>query len=65
MRGQNAEDAEITQRAQKNTRNGFGLVLVLVLVLVGLVWFGFVLGASTLHSLTSVIPAQAGIYVLF
>ncbi|MBP7733897.1 MAG: hypothetical protein KA084_00690 [Brachymonas sp.] len=31
----------------------------------GLVWFGFVLGASTLHSLTSVIPAQAGIYVLF
>ena len=63
MRGQNAEDAEITQRAQKNTRNGFGLVLVLVLV--GLVWFGFVLGASTLHSLTSVIPAQAGIYVLF
>ena len=62
MRGQNAEDAEITQRAQKNTRNWFGLVLVLVLV--GLVWFGFVLGASTLHSLTSVIPAQAVIYVL-
>ena len=25
MRGQNAENVEIAQRAQKNTKNGFGL----------------------------------------
>ena len=73
-----AEDAKGAQKTQKNTRNGFGFGFGfgfgsawLGLAWLGLAWLGLAwvwvwvrlaLGASTLHSLTPVIPAQAGIH---
>ena len=53
-KGRDAEDAKGTQKTQK--------IPEMILACLGLGWVRLALGASTLHSLTPVIPAQAGIH---
>ena len=55
-KGRDAEDAKGTQKTQK--------IPEMILACLGLGWVRLALGASTLHSLTPVIPTQAGIHVL-
>ena len=53
-KGRDAEDAKGTQKTQK--------IPEMILACLGLGWVRLALGASTLHSLTPVIPTQAGIH---
>ena len=74
MRGQIRRGRKGCAKDAKNTNMGFGWLVGWLVGLgwFGLVWFGlvwvglgwvwFVLSASTLYSLTPVIPAQAGIH---